>query len=134
MNVAGGRMSWLQRTYREVDADASRTDHAETPARAALLSGVLLSGALLVAGVLTTFLRHEIRPDRPPAAATLWRDLLQGRGYALLYAGVLVLAATPVLRVVVMAGVYLRRRELFMLVVSLIVLGLLAVSMILGTG
>ena len=127
-------MNWLQRAYREVDADASRTDHAEPSARAALLTGVLLSGSILLAGLVSTMLGGDARPDHPPHTGEIWRGVLRLRGSSLLYLGLLILAATPVLRVLVMAGVYLRRRERFMLTVSLIVLGLLAASMILGTG
>lgn len=127
-------MSWVRRAYREVDADASRTDHAESPARAALLTGVLTSGVFLLVGLVGSLLQREVRPDVPPHSREVLEGFLRLRGSSWLYLGLLILAATPVLRVVVMAGVYLRRRERFMLTVSLIVLGLLAASVILGTG
>jgi uncharacterized membrane protein len=127
-------MSFLDRIYREVDARASKGDHAEGPARRSLLTGVFLSAAMLTAGLLVVWLRHEARPNEPPAMSGVVRGLLQGRGTCLLYAGLLLLAATPILRVLVMVGVYLRRRELFMAVVSIIVLGLLAVGVLLGSG
>lgn len=127
-------MSFLDLMYREVDAAASKRDHAEKPARRALLSGVFLSAALLAAGLLVVWIRHEARANEPPALPDVARGALQGRGTCLLYAGLLCLAATPILRVVVMVGVYLRRRELFMAVVSIIVLGLLAVGVLMGSG
>ena len=127
-------MSPLNRIYREVDAAASRSDRAEGPARAALLSGVILSGVLLVCGCLLVLLRREPRPDVPPAAASMLRGLFTLQGVSWLYLGLLVLAATPILRVGIMLGVYLHRREWFMVGVSLTVLLLLVVGLILGTG
>lgn len=127
-------MSFLELMYREVDARASKGDQAEGPARRALLSGVFLSAALLAAGLLVVWLRHEARPNEPPAVSGVVRGLMQGSGTCLLYAGLLCLAATPILRVLVMVGVYLRRRELFMAVVSVVVLGLLAIGVLMGSG
>jgi uncharacterized membrane protein len=127
-------MSFLDRMYREVDARASKGDHAEKPARRSLLTGVFLSAAMLAAGLFVVWLRHEARPNEPPELSSVLHGLLQGDGTCLLYAGLLLLAATPILRVAVMVGVYLRRRELFMAVVSIIVLGLLAIGVLMGSG
>jgi uncharacterized membrane protein len=127
-------MSFLDLMYREVDARASKADQAEKPARRALLTGVFLSAALLAAGLLVVWVRHEARSNEPPALSAVLGGVWRGRGTCVLYAGLLVLAATPILRVVVMVGVYLRRRELFMAVVSAIVLGLLAIGMLMGSG
>lgn len=125
---------WLERIYREVDAKAGRNDHAEGPARRALLTGIWASALLLIAGLLLALVRRETRPEAPPSVADLAAGLVQLRGVCLVYAGLLALAATPVLRVAVMIGVYARRREWFMVTVSAIVLALLATSLILGTG
>lgn len=127
------RRMW-NRIYQEVDARASRGDRAEGPARAALLFGVLLSALLLAIGLALVLVRGEIRPAQPGDVADTIRGAGNLRGVALLYVGLVVLAATPVLRVMVMAGVYLRRHEWFMLGVSLVVLLLLCLSMLLGTG
>jgi uncharacterized membrane protein len=122
------------RIYREVDDGASHGDHAEIPARRALLTGVFLSAACLAAGLLLVFLRHEPRPDEAPKVDQMLRDLGSLRGVSLVYWGLLALAFTPMLRVLVMVGVYARHREWFMLAVSLIVLSLLAISVAVGTG
>ncbi len=124
----------LERIYGEVDARASREDHAEGAARAALVTGVSIGGALLVAGLILTLVRAEPRPNVPPGFSETFRGALRGNGVALLYLGLLAIAATPVVRVLVMAAVYLRRAETFMLIVSLIVLALLGLSLLLGTG
>jgi uncharacterized membrane protein len=127
-------MSFLRRIYSEVDAKASREDHAEHSARAALLVGVLGSGILLAAGLVVTYLTKEARPNEPPTLVELFRGIIAMRGVSLLYLGLLILAATPILRVMVMVSVYLRRGERYMLAVSLIVLGLLILGLLMGTG
>ena len=127
-------MNLLSRAYREVDATASRGDHAEAPARLALLIGVFVSAALLAVGLILVLVRREVRPDMPPPFLELLRGLRHAQGSTLLYLGLLALAGTPILRVVVMVGVYFRRGERFMLVVSLIVLFLLGLSVALGIG
>lgn len=127
-------MNLLERMYREVDARASRDDHAEGPARTALLSGVLVSAALMAVGLFLTFLRRELNQNEPPTTVDLVRGIFTFRGVSLLYLGLLILTATPILRVCVMVGVYLRRRESFMSLVSIIVLVLLAIGLFLGTG
>ncbi len=127
-------MTAWKRIYREVGARASRDDHAEPYARAALLIGVSVSAALLLIGLLLSLIRHEPRPDEPPSLRVLVNGLTAVHGVSFLYLGLLALAATPILRVIAMVGVYLRRAEIFMLTVSLIVLALLVVAVILGTG
>lgn len=129
-----GRHDLLDLVNRQVDAQAGRSDRAEAPARAALLTGVFASAVFLATGLAATLLRGEPRPDRPPAGRELISGCLHLQGIPWLYVGLLILAATPVLRVAVMAWVYLRRRERFMLLISLIVLCLLGVSIWLGTG
>jgi len=127
-------VSLLQRMYREVDGEASHRDLAEGPARRALLIGVFSSAALLVAGLLILLLNHEPRPNEPPNLRRMLVDVVQFRGVALVYLGLLVLGCTPILRVAVMIGVYARLRERFMLVVSLIVLILLGIGILIGSG
>lgn len=127
-------MRFLDLLYRQVDAQASKGDHAERPARRALLTGVFLSAGLLAVGLSLVWLRHEPRPNEPPAVSAVVQGVARGHGTSMLYAGLLLLAATPILRVIVMLGIYLRRRELFMVVVSAIVLGLLAVGVLVGSG
>ncbi len=124
----------MNRFYKEVDARASRADHAEGVARRALLAGVILGAALLLAGMSVLLLERAPCPDVPPDRWAALRGISRLEGVALLYVGLLVLAATPILRVIVMTWVYLRRREWFMLAVSVIVLLLLSLGVLLGTG
>lgn len=125
--------SWLNRIYREVDAEASRSDRAETPARRALLTGVFTSAAVVLIGLALMFLQGEPRPNEPPRARELIEGLIALRGVPLIYAGLLMLAATPILRVLALTATYLRRREWFMAGISLLVLLLLGLGVRLGT-
>jgi uncharacterized membrane protein len=125
---------WWPDVYSEVSADAGREDHAESPARATLLTGVGIGAVLLVTGLATTLLKGEPRPNEPPSIAEMLRGMTSLHGVALVYAGLLVLAITPMLRVCVMVAVYLRHREWFMFAVSVIVLCLLVLALKLGTG
>ena len=127
-------MSFLERVYRQVGAQAGKADEAEQPARRALLTGVFVSASLLAVGLILVWVRHEPRPNEPPAISEVIRGVIRGRGTCLLYGGLLLLAATPILRVIVMTRIYLRRRELFMAIVSAIVLGLLALGVLIGSG
>jgi uncharacterized membrane protein len=127
-------MSPWNRIYSEVNARASRSDRAEGPARAALLAGVTLSGLLLISGLVALFLRGETSPNEPPPLCGICRGIVAFHGPSLLYAGLLVLAFTPVLRVIVMTVIYARRHERFMLIISVVVLSLLVAGLIAGTG
>ena len=127
-------MKALDRIYREVDGEASRRDHAEMPARRALLTGVLSSAFFLAVGLVILLLKREPRPNEPPKFGEMLAGLLRLRGTALVYLGLLVLGLTPILRVTVLIGVYFRRREHVMLAISIIVLLLLGIGILIGSG
>ena len=76
-----------------------------------LLAGVVVSTALLVAGL-------GLSIGRPSAP-----------GAVLLHAGLLVLMATPVVRVIVACIEYFRERDWLFAIASLAVLGVLAVTL-----
>ena len=126
-------ISW-RRIYAEVDAKASRSDRAEPMARAALLAGMILSICLLVPGLVIAYLGHESDLNQPPTLKAMLRGITQFHGVSLLYLGLLALAFTPFLRVCMMLGVYIRRREWLMVLISSIVLFFLILGFVLGTG
>jgi uncharacterized membrane protein len=100
-----------------------------------LVTGLVLSGGLLILGLVVALLSGQPRLHGPPPPL---RDVLRaaaaGEGDALLQVGLLVLVATPVVRVAVLAlGWGLSGDRRFM-AVSLVVLALLAVSFFLGVG
>ncbi len=111
-----------------------------------LRAGVILSVVLLSAGLVTTLVRHPDYLSDPQALSRLIApgaafphtlhdlagELRQGRGRALMTLGLLVLIATPILRVAVAAVAMLavgdRRFALF----SGVVLLVLVAAMLLG--
>jgi uncharacterized membrane protein len=100
-----------------------------------LFSGVALSGALLLLGLLLVFMRQEPRPEGPPPhlVASL-RGALRGNGLSITDLAILVLMVTPLVRVAVLAaGWTLAGRRRFA-AVGLVVLSLLGLSLMLGVG
>lgn len=77
-----------------------------------LAYGTRLSGALIAAGVLA--------------------QTLSGRGSRLAAAGIVLLVATPYLRVLMMTGIFLRQRERRMAAVSAAVLALMVFGAFFG--
>jgi uncharacterized membrane protein len=100
-----------------------------------LTSGVVVSGVLLILGLVLTLVRGEPRPvGPPPGLRAILRGVLNGEGMALLYLGLLVLIVTPVLRVAVLAIGWLVLGPRWLAGVALVVLGLLVVGIVLGVG
>ena len=85
--------------------------HLEEQLGRLLVTGVIASAALLSAGLIFWLLN-------PGAPRTGW----------LLNAGLIVLMATPILRVIVSVVEYVRVKQWFFVLVTLIVLGELAVT------
>ena len=101
----------------------------------ALLLGVIASGLILTAGVY----RDPTLGTREPTSQNLaipevLRGSLQGEGIPLINLGLLLLMATPVLRISVLALGWLIKGDIRFAVVALIVLGLLLLSIKLGLG
>jgi hypothetical protein len=98
-----------------------------------LLTGLLLSGVLLVWGLFVTLVDGQPRPEGPPPP---FREVVSaaagGNGVALIYVGLMVLIGTPIMRVAVLALGWGLAGNLRFLAVSLAVLVLLAVSFFLG--
>jgi uncharacterized membrane protein len=100
-----------------------------------LLAGAVLAGALALLGLAIVFVRHEFLPDGPPSSlGALIRGALVGDGTSIIDLGLLVLMATPLARVAILAiGWTLEGRRRFA-VVALVVLALLSLSLVLGIG
>lgn len=101
----------------------------------ALLSGVIVGGILITAGLVLAFAEHAERPDvREVSILTAVAGALHGNPVALLYSGLVALMLTPVARVVILVvGWFLGRQWRFALV-ALCVLLMLCLSLCLGTG
>jgi hypothetical protein len=100
-----------------------------------LLSGLVVGGLLMAGGLVAALALDQPRPDGPPPGlARLVGSASRGGGPALMDLGLLALMITPVLRVAVLALGWGLERSWRFLAVSLAVLGLLGVSLALGTG
>ncbi|HLO04486.1 MAG TPA: DUF1634 domain-containing protein [Symbiobacteriaceae bacterium] len=96
----------------------------------ALLSGLVLSMALMLIGSLLYFLGNQGAPAI--AFGTLFADLAAGNPLAFMVSGIVVLMITPALRVLVAALGYLLEGDWRYALVSLGVVVVLAVSVLIG--
>lgn len=110
-----------------------------------LRSGVAISLLLIVAGTALSFVHHPEylrslvaldRLTRPGIAihsvAEVLAGLASGRGQAVVALGLLVLLATPVIRVALSLTLFLRHRDRTFAALTFVVLVLLLVSLALG--
>jgi uncharacterized membrane protein len=104
-----------------------------------LRAGVLLAAAVVVAGGVIYLARHAgEKPDRhtfvgEPVELTspsgIVAQALEGRGRGIIQLGLLLLIATPVVRVFFSALAFLRQRDYTYVVLTLVVLGVLLYSL-----
>lgn len=107
-----------------------------------LQAGVILAGALVLAGGAVYLARHstpatnyEVFQGEPEGLRTLsgiFREALALRGRGLIQFGLLILIATPITRVAFSVAALLYQRDWRYVVVTLIVLGLLVYSLLGG--
>lgn len=113
-----------------------------------LRGGVVLSMLLIVTGTIVTFaqqpsyisqpaeLHRLITPGLkfPHTFADLTRELAQRRGEAIVTLGLLVLIATPVMRVAISILAFIYQRDHIFTLITSVVLCLLLLSLVLGRG
>lgn len=110
-----------------------------------LRSGVVLSLTLVTLGMSLTFFHHPdyfssaqalqrlTAPERGPHdLSDVLADAMNARGQAFVMVGLLVLMATPVLRVALSLLIFSRQRDRAFVTVTSVVLGLLLLSFLLG--
>jgi uncharacterized membrane protein len=111
-----------------------------------LLTGVVSSVALVVVGTVVTFAQHPDYLDSsavldsavgpgatfPHELDALWNSMRQLRGEAIVTLGLLVLMATPVVRVAISAIAFARHRDVTYALITVAVLCLLMLSLVLG--
>ena len=107
---------------------------------------VVTSLLIVILGTAISFVRHpdytsvpsEFQRLTTPGTAfpktlgDVWRGLKQGRGHAIVTAGLLLLIATPVLRVAVSIPGFVYERDILFVVITTTVLMLLLLSFLLG--
>ncbi|HET7486913.1 MAG TPA: DUF1634 domain-containing protein [Acidimicrobiales bacterium] len=113
-----------------------------------LRAGVLASVALILLGTALTFAHHpQYVTDRravdtltgthasfPHTPSAVAGGIRHGRGEAVVALGLLVLIATPVLRVALSVALFAQQRDRTFVAITAVVLGLLLVSLVLGRG
>lgn len=134
-------------TEREpADARHARTAHAlEIGIAGVLRAGVTASLILIVAGTVVSFIHHPdylrslIALERltqpgsaPHSIPEVAAGLAAGHGQAIVALGLLVLLATPVIRVALSLVLFFRDRDRTFAALTLVVLALLLLSLALG--
>lgn len=108
--------------------------------------GVITSVVLIVVGMILTFVQNPaylnssaeleriVAPDAkfPHTVAILGQGLRELRGEAIVALGLLVLMATPVMRVCVSVGAFIYYRDRIYVLITVTVLCLLLLSLVLG--
>ena len=134
--------------YHHAGADEDKVRKVELAISALLRIGVLTSLLVVLAGTVVTFVHHPhylnshqdlgrlTKPGAlfPHKLPDLIRGLEHGQGRAIVMAGLLLLIATPVLRVAVSILAFVYQRDRTFVVITSIVLTLLLVSFVLGRG
>ena len=117
-------------TERHTATDASRVERRSV--QFLLRAGLALSGALMAAGFALQFAQGALRSQ-----GFAPRDLLVASlplGERLMGAGILVLAATPAVRVLALLLLWTRERDFRFVAVALAVIATLAAAIALGGG
>jgi hypothetical protein len=100
-----------------------------------LITGLALGGLLMAGGMVLALVEGRPRPEGPPPSiGAVLRAAARGDGVALMDLGLLMLMATPVVRVAVLAVGWGWEREWRFLAVALAVLALLGLSVAMGVG
>ena len=100
-----------------------------------LLSGLLVSGGLLILGTTLTLASRQIQSEGSPGGVEMIvSQAVRGNGVAILNLGLFILMLTPILRVIVLGVGWLLEREWRFAAIAFFVLALLATSLVLGIG
>jgi uncharacterized membrane protein len=99
-----------------------------------LIAGLLVSTALMLAGVGLALLYQRDLPTAVPDVGEVISRVLALRPSGFLALGLLVLIATPILRVIGSIGAFLYERDWRFAAITSLVLGVLVVSLLLGRG
>jgi uncharacterized membrane protein len=89
---------------------------------------------LRLQGAYSPFHRQVPQVPSPPHQAKILRAAISGKPYAIIELGILVLIATPALRVALAVGFFIVERDRFYVITTLLVLAVLIASFLLGTG
>jgi len=106
-----------------------------------LRAGVILSAAIMVVGLAGFYARYArggpttgIATEVPHSATDVLSGLSHGDPVAIIALGLLVLLATPVVRVVISVAVFASARDRLFTLITLLVLAILLFSFVAGRG
>ena len=103
-----------------------------------LRGGVLLSALIIAAGVALFYVRRAqtglLDHPYPSTLAAVWSGLTQGSPVAIIALGLLLLLATPVVRVAVSIFAFSLERDWRYVAITVLVLAILVASFFLGKG
>ena len=115
-----------------------RLRQAELIISYALRGGVVVSAAIIAAGMLWFYLQMAVTGHAalayPHSFGGMFRRLGQGQPLALVTMGLLVLLLTPILRVVISVVIFALERDWRYTTITLLVLIILLISLLLGQG
>jgi uncharacterized membrane protein len=141
-------MTDVTATHQEDSQAEDRVRRVELAISSLLRIGVLTSLLVVLVGTLVTFVhhphylssRHDLVPLTKPGAEfphtvpSVIRGLEHSQGRAIVMAGLLLLIATPVLRVAISVLAFVYQRDRTFVVITTVVLALLLTSFVLGRG
>ena len=116
-------------------ARANRVRQAELLISQVLRGGVVLSAVIIGIGLVGEVLHHGNQVSSVPdlnSLAAVWHGILAGDPLAVIMAGLLVLLATPVLRVAVSVVAFALEGDFRYVAITCVVLLILVVSFALG--
>jgi uncharacterized membrane protein len=114
-----------------------RVEQAELVISRVLRAGVLLSAGVISLGIIDFWLfphRQSGTQDLPHSIAGVWTGLALADPSAIITAGLLLLVATPVIRVAVSIIAFAVNRDLLYVGITCLVLAILLVSLFSGLG
>ena len=120
-------------TPQETQVAQERRD-LNTVVHSVLIIGLIISTALMLAGVGLALFSQRDLPTAVPAIGDVINRVLALRPSGFLALGLLVLIATPILRVIGSIGAFVYERDWRFAGVTTLVLGVLIVSLVLGRG
>jgi uncharacterized membrane protein len=128
------------------DADSDKVRKVELVISTLLRAGVVLSFVIVLAGMLLSFVHHpdylhsatqlenltRTGANFPRSVAEVWSGVRELKGQAFVIVGLMILIATPVLRVAVSIFAFIYQRDRTYVIITSIVLVLLLASFVLG--
>jgi uncharacterized membrane protein len=116
-------------------AEAARRGHElNAVIHRVLIVGLAISTALILAGLTLDLVRHRQVPTDAPTFAEVFRRVAQFRASGFLMLGLLVLIATPILRVIGSTLAFLYERDWRYALITFVVLLVVTLSLLLGRG